>query len=159
MWAVREGREGDYPAASDLWRRLRNPFFNYLFVKAMERVAERIGNAAEITDMLVAERDGHLVGYLIVGGGVIHALLVEPQLHRQGIGTALLEAVFRRAEAGGALGVYVHDLNSPGLAFFRRRGFGVKRTSYQDNAGLPYRTHWLVGQGNDRRWVGAVANA
>ena len=98
-------------------------------------LVSRIGRPEMI--VLVAERAGELVGYAFAGmegsdymalrgpAGVLHDLVVDPALRRQGIGTALLEAAL---DALGKLGaprvlLFTADKNHGAQAMFDRAGF------------------------------------
>lgn len=89
------------------------------------------------TRIVVAERDGHLVGFAQLTLGARHALLplgaasellrlyVQEPFTRQGLGTALLEEAERIARAAGSaklwLTPWVH--NRRAIAFYQRRGY------------------------------------
>lgn len=81
-------------------------------------------------DFLVAEVGGHLVGtagLLPAEGNMADVVLVRvhPALRRRGIGTALLEAVERRAEGLGVhrLNLDVGDAQPDAVAFYLASGF------------------------------------
>ena len=69
------------------------------------------------TDLLVAEEDGHIVGYalatrflvLYAGGPVceLQELMVDPRHRNKGIGKRLVDAIVGRARAAGAVEVTV----------------------------------------------------
>lgn len=71
---------------------------------AVERLRQRDPGA-----LLVADRSGRVVGALIAGfdgwRGVMHRLVVEPELRREGIATQLVEAGERRLRRVGAMRV------------------------------------------------------
>jgi len=93
---------------------------------------------------LAALRDGELVGYVICSryDTVWHVMnvAVDPALRRQGIASALLDALLQRVDEGGAgavqLTLEVRPTNAPAIALYRRFGFraaGVRPRYYQDN--------------------------
>ncbi len=101
---------------------------------------------------LVAEGAGDLMGY----GGLFHSgdtadvqtLAVFPDRQRQGVGTALLDALMAEAGRRGAreLLLDVREDNAPALAFYARRGFeqlSVRRGYYGNGRtdGLVLRRH------------------
>jgi ribosomal protein S18 acetylase RimI-like enzyme len=83
---------------------------------------------------LIAERDGHAVGYALfypaydtdhaARGFYLQDLYVVPQARRQGAGRALMAAVSRACLADGGRYIFWNALptNRAGLAFYRRIG-------------------------------------
>jgi ribosomal protein S18 acetylase RimI-like enzyme len=92
-------------------------------------------------DLVVAEDNGELVGFGEVvfapwnRRAIIAHLYVSPSSRGLGIGTALLEALDRRARASGArcLWLETQNINYPAIQFYRRCGFrlcGLDDTLY-----------------------------
>jgi ribosomal protein S18 acetylase RimI-like enzyme len=87
--------------------------------------------------ILVAEREGEMVGYTYAGlegtdymalrgpAGAIYDLVVDPGHRRQGIGSALLEATVAALEAKGAPRVVLStaEKNATAQRLFARAGF------------------------------------
>ncbi|WP_199873456.1 GNAT family N-acetyltransferase [Ideonella sp. A 288] len=106
---------------------------------APDTLAALIGRTG--TELIVAERDGHLLGFAQVSLGVAQAMVpgglpataqaeldrlyVQERFTGQHLGTRLLAEAERRAAARGArvlwLTPWVH--NARALAFYRRRGY------------------------------------
>jgi ribosomal-protein-alanine N-acetyltransferase len=90
---------------------------------------------------LAAVRDGQLVGYTICSryDTVWHVMniAVEPDLRRQGIASALLAELYRRAGDGTArFTLEVRRSNHAAIELYQRDGFriaGLRRNYYQDN--------------------------
>jgi ribosomal protein S18 acetylase RimI-like enzyme len=91
--------------------------------------------------LVVAENDGELVGFGEVviepwnRRATIAHLYVAPASRGSGVGSALLEALDRRARAGGArcLWLETQNINHPAIQFYRRSGFrlcGLDDTLY-----------------------------
>jgi GNAT superfamily N-acetyltransferase len=90
---------------------------------------------ARTAQVLVAERDRGVIGavsYQRQGGApwpwrwaVVRALAVDPQVHRQGVGGALLDACVRSAivDRAAALGVHTAPFMSPAIKMYEDRGF------------------------------------
>jgi ribosomal-protein-alanine N-acetyltransferase len=85
---------------------------------------------------------GRLVGYVIVSRYVdawhVMNLVVAESHRRQGIATALLDAVFGRTDAAGRRGftLEVRASNDAALKLYEARGFrrqGIRRGYYTDN--------------------------
>ncbi len=75
--------------------------------------------AAFIPDMLVYD-DGVVKGFLHYGGDEVRRLYVEPVLHSQGIGAALLEYAVREL---GVARLWALEKNERAIAFYARHGF------------------------------------
>jgi ribosomal-protein-alanine N-acetyltransferase len=91
---------------------------------------------------LIAESAGRVVGYLMAWKIVdqLHILNIaaDPDLRRQGVGSALLLAVARKALDLGMeeITLEVRESNQEALAFYRRYGFvptGLRPGYYVDN--------------------------
>ena len=90
------------------------------------------------TTMLVAEMNGHLVGYIHASRGARHAavaarlpveivrLYVQPRFAAHGIGSALLESVeaHERSASADVVWLTAYSDNQRALDFYERRGYG-----------------------------------
>jgi ribosomal protein S18 acetylase RimI-like enzyme len=88
-----------------------------------------LGAAVQSGRMLVAVRDGDLVGLLesdrpAPGRAVIWKLYVAGEAQRGGVGRALVEEYVATAEAG-EVGVEHDERNAAAAGFFERLGFAV----------------------------------
>ena len=125
--AIRDITPSDYAQWLPLWDGY-NAFYGRSGATALpaEITAttwQRFFEPAEPVHALVAERDGHLVGlthYLFHRSTILLApicylqdLFTTPDLRRTGVGRALIEAVYRRAEQAGSARVYwqTHETN------------------------------------------------
>jgi ribosomal protein S18 acetylase RimI-like enzyme len=92
------------------------------------RVA-RLGALAHPLDhpMLVAERDGRLVGVLtyVMRGAECEILTLHADEHRKGVGSALIAEVERIARRAGCTRLWLITTNDnvDALRFYQRRGF------------------------------------
>lgn len=113
------------------------------FIAPMPNLAERYGQfllsqvEREGMLVLVAEREGEVVGYAYAGlegndymalrgpAGVLYDLVVDPAHRRQGIGSALMDAALDRLRELGAPRVllFTADMNHGAQAMFDRAGF------------------------------------
>jgi ribosomal protein S18 acetylase RimI-like enzyme len=98
-------------------------------------LASQIGQPDKL--VLVAERDGAVVGYLFGGmegtdymalrgpAAMLYDLVVDPAHRRQGIGSALLDAAFADFKARSAPRVllFTADKNDGAQSLFERAGF------------------------------------
>ena len=94
----------------------------------------RVARAGELLDpldhpMLIAERDGELVGVLTwIRGEPAEILTLHAAVRGEGIGSALLEALVDRVGAGGGTRIRVTTTNDnvDALRFLQRRGFRLR---------------------------------
>lgn len=82
--------------------------------------------------ILVAEIDGWIVGFAAVWepDSFLHHLYVDPEIHRRGIGRALLAALERVCEKPIELKCQIN--NKPAMAFYRRLGFSTHDSGVSD---------------------------
>ena len=113
------------------------------FIGPMPNLVERYGQfllsqlARDGMLVLVAEREGEVVGYAYAGmegndymalrgpAGVLYDLVVDPAHRRQGIGSALMDSALDRLRELGAPRVllFTADKNRGAQAMFDRAGF------------------------------------
>lgn len=135
---LREGVAGDLDALERLERAAFDT--DRLSRRSLRRFL-RVGT----TDVPVAERDGALVGYAMVGFrtgsalGRVFSLAVDPVQARSGVGRALLDACEARARARGctAVRLEVRADNAAAVALYRAAGYRQFTTLadyYEDGA-------------------------
>ena len=132
---IRPLRPGD---ESD-WRRLWTGYLRFYGTEVPEAVyastfARLLGDDPRDFNALVAELDGRLVGlahYLfhrhawkIEEVCYLQDLFTDPEVRGLGLGRALIEAVYARADAGGAPAVYwlTQDFNTTARQLYDRIG-------------------------------------
>ena len=121
---VRTGTVADADAVVGLWATAAGPTRLPSDSGAVARLLERDPEA-----LLVAEKDGALVGTVILGWdgwrAHVYRMAVRPAHRHEGVGRLLLEAAAGRARALGArrLDALVDDANEVGVAFWARLGF------------------------------------
>lgn len=121
------------------WRRLWRDYLAFyettrpdeIYASYFERL---LGNDPQDFHGLVAEKDGTLVGlthYLFHRHGwrvenvcYLQDLYADPEVRGEGIGRALIEAVYAAADAAGAPAVYwlTQDFNAPARKLYDRIG-------------------------------------
>ena len=121
---IRPARAEERQALEDLQRRASMALEEYrkeleAHPDAIELPVEHMGSS------LVAEIDGGIAGFAVLLGGELDGLFVEPELWRQGVGTALVEASVHEARRHGLSLVTV--VASPAArAFYEKCGFKVE---------------------------------
>ena len=71
-------------------------------------------------DVLVADTDGEIVGFIATHGNMVEHLYVRPDRLRQGVGSALLERAKEQLPSGFRL--WVFQENVPARRFYERHG-------------------------------------
>jgi GNAT superfamily N-acetyltransferase len=83
-------------------------------------------------DVVVADDDGRIAGFVAMAGDVVHHLYVHPAHQRRGIGGALLEEAKRRMPGGFRLWVFQRNENA--RRFYERHGLvAIELTDGQGN--------------------------
>lgn len=132
---IRPARRGDLEAIAAIERRsFQNPW-------SKDALGEALEGGASTAVLVAAGRSGPPLGYAILriaaGEAEILSLAVEPQARRLGLGRALVEAAFARAQRAGAGTIHLEArvTNTAALALYRRLGFvevGRRRAYYAD---------------------------
>ncbi len=143
MAVIREIRREDYEGWRPLWAGY-NTFYKRVAPDAVtETTWARFFDPREPVHALVAEQDGALVGLahylfhrntsLIAMTCYLQDLFTAETCRGQGVGRALIEAVYARAKAAGAARVYwqTHETNTTAQALYdkvaAKSGFIVYR--------------------------------
>jgi ribosomal protein S18 acetylase RimI-like enzyme len=111
--------------------------------------------SSDTASCLVAERDGELLGYVLVlfhgrtALARLYSMAVAPEHRAQGLGRILLDAAEAVALDGGAaiMRLEVHPANFAAIALYRRAGyleFGIYRGFYEDDSDALRMQHVLV---------------
>jgi putative acetyltransferase len=118
---IRQYRATDCEALLQVWTRasaVAHPFLDDAFLEQERRNIPEV--YLPVADTWVWEADGRVVGFVSLLGNEVGALFVDPDLHRSGIGGALIE---RARELRGELEVEVFERNRMGRAFYEKAGF------------------------------------
>ena len=124
MTEIRPATARDLPAVVDLWNREGGPTRQ----AGQEAEARRL-LAHDVDALLVAERDGDLVGTLVVGWDGwrchLYRLAVERAARRSGVTNRLVDAARERARRVGAarIDAMVDPDNETAIAFWAAVGF------------------------------------
>jgi ribosomal protein S18 acetylase RimI-like enzyme len=72
----------------------------------------------------VCEIDGRVIGFILWNEDWINHLYVLPEFHRQGIGTALLQAALDSMQSE-VVQLWTFQANTAAIAFYETRGFAI----------------------------------
>ena len=111
--------------------------------------------SSDTASCLVAEREGEILGYVLVlfhgrtALARLYSMAVAPEHQSQGLGRVLLDAAEAVALDGGAaiMRLEVHPANFAAIALYRRAGyleFGIYRGFYEDDSDALRMQHVLV---------------
>lgn len=133
-------RQGSGPAdaarALEIWRAAVDATHGFLTLEDRAEIDAMVqGFLPDAPLWLVDGPDGVAVGFLIMDGELIDALFVDPLVHGQGYGTALLHHALHLAP--NAL-VDASEQADNALPFYEARGFVRIGRSETDPQGRPY---------------------
>lgn len=130
---IRPYAETDLSDLLDVWYRaslVAHPFLpRDFFDRERQLVAEEFLPQAETS---VYEHDGHVVGFVSMVGDEVGGIFVDPDLHRQGIGRALLDHVFATRQL---LELGVFEQNEVGRGFYAAYGFEIVGRQIEQETG------------------------
>jgi putative acetyltransferase len=132
---LRPASAGDADSLLRVWRAAVEATHAFLRPGDLERYAVVVRSAIPTLTVTVAERRGAVLGFAGCAGARLEMLFVDPAVHGQGVGSALLA----RATAGHrVVELDVNEQNPQARAFYARRGFVEVGRSAHDGAGRPY---------------------
>jgi len=130
---IRDFKTNDTDAVVTIWRaatQVAHPFFVADFI---ESEAENLRNIYLVHAVTrVIEIDGRVGGFIAMIGNEIGGLFLDPELHGQGLGRAMVDDA---AETHGALEVEVFERNTVGRRFYDRYGFRFMGSSTHAGTG------------------------
>ncbi len=128
------GRE-EYPRLVAVWRTAVDATHDFLAVEDRDAIEARLASDYfPHVELVVAEREGAVVGFAGTAGNRLEMLFVDAAERGHGVGTALLAHVVEH----GVTAVDVNEQNPQAVGFYRRRGFDVVGRSELDGDGRPY---------------------
>jgi ribosomal protein S18 acetylase RimI-like enzyme len=143
--AVRAGTRGDRDFVRDLGRRSATSSISAVRSARQQDVLDAFDHLATFVygrhhDLLIAERDGERVGFLLLVYDIpdevtlarqafVAYMAVEPAARHHGAGRALLENAELRARAEGLphMSLMVTDDNAPARALYEGAGYSTER--------------------------------
>ena len=134
---IRRGTRDDVLRALQIWRDAVDATHGFLTPEHRAEidvmVAEQFLPNADL--WLATNEAGRPVGFLVMDGGMIDALFVDPAVHGQGYGTRLLS---KALELSPNATVDASEQATNALPFYLSRGFRVVGRSETDPQGRPY---------------------
>lgn len=134
---IRPGTPADVPRALAIWRNAVDATHRFLTPEDRAGIDVMVAEQflPHVALVLVEDAAGQVQGFLVMDGEMIDALFVDPAVHGQGFGTALLAHALTLAPQ--AL-VDASEQADNALPFYEARGFLRIGRSETDPQGRPY---------------------
>jgi len=133
---VRRGTAADAPRALEIWRAAVDATHRFLTPEDRAEIDLMVAGWLPTVELWLVDDDaGRPVGFLVMDGEMIDALFVDPSVHGQGYGTALLNYALTLSPHAT---VDASEQASNALAFYEARGFVRTGHSETDPGGRPY---------------------
>jgi putative acetyltransferase len=128
---IRRATTGDIDAVAALFRRSFGTLDFLPTLHTPDEDRQFLGRVVAEQDVWVAERDGHILGFLSLDGNLGTFFYVDPEEHGTGVGSAL----FREAQKARPDGFefWVFQRNEKARRFYERRGCRAVR--FTDGSG------------------------
>ena len=137
---VRRALAEDHRGLLNVWERSVRATHDFLdesdVVALKPYVADALASEAVDWWVLVISSSDDPIGFLGFASDTIEALFLDPDYHRQGGGSFLVE--YAQGLSSGALAVDVNEQNVAGLRFYEALGFSVVGRSPIDAGGRPF---------------------
>ena len=141
MAVIRDYRRTDDDAIVSVWEaasRVAHPFLTDEFI-AGERIAIREMYLPNTTTY-VAEDGRTVIGFASMMGDELGAIFLDPSVHGQGVGRALMD---HAARGHAFVDVEVFERNAIGRAFYGRYGFQeVRKSTHEPTGETLIRMQW-----------------
>lgn len=137
MVEIRKGRPDDVPRALEIWRAAVDATHGFLAPEDRAEIDEMVAQdfLPNVELWLAVDAADRPQGFLVIDGGMIDALFVDPAVHGRGIGTALLDHALSLAPNAT---VDASEQATNALPFYEARGFVRTGRSPSDPQGRPY---------------------
>ena len=134
---IRAGTAADVPRALEIWRAAVDATHGFLSTGDRAEIDRMVAEQflPHVSLVLAVDAADRPQGFLVMDGEMIDALFVDPAVHGQGFGSALLARALTLAP--GAL-VEASEQATNALPFYEARGFVRIGRSETDPQGRPY---------------------
>ena len=134
-WTIRDAERGELEALVGVWRRAVEATHHFLRPADVDELEPQMRTELARAAIRVAAAPEGPVGFLVGTGGEVDGLFVDPAVHGQGVGTALLDDAAAHHQV---LTLDVNVQNPAARAWYARRGFVETGRSETDEDGRPY---------------------
>jgi ribosomal protein S18 acetylase RimI-like enzyme len=133
---IRRARPGDVDAIAELYER---SFGTLSFLPTLHTLEEHrtwFGKVVAKREVSVWDKEGAILGFIVLGDATVEYLYVEPEMTGRGIGSALLKYAKERLSHGFSL--WTFQENDGARRFYERHGLRIIRLT--DGAGNEEKT-------------------
>lgn len=136
MITLRTSTPADGERVVDIWRRAVDATHDFLSPQDRRDIeAEVVGFLPAATLDLAVDADDRALAFMLLDGGHMEALFVDPDARGTGVGRALVEHALRRHPG---LSTDVNEQNAQAIGFYERLGFERTGRSELDGQGRAY---------------------
>ncbi|AJT42125.1 acetyltransferase [Psychromicrobium lacuslunae] len=137
MFTLRLAQPADFPALTAIWRAAVEATHDFVSAEQIDGWEPQILSEylPALLVQLAESESGQPLGFAGYQRDKLEMLFVDPRVHGQGIGRALVSEAMRRI---GPLRVDVNEQNPAAIEFYRRLGFRQQSRSETDSDGNPY---------------------
>ncbi len=130
---LRKFKNSDLESILSVWENASKLAHSFLSEDFFEKERYNIPNIyIPNADTLVAEIEGHVIGFISMIGNEIGGLFVDPEFHGIGVGTALVD---KACEIHCNLIVEVFEDNIIGRRFYTKYGFKIIDKKFHSESG------------------------
>ncbi|WP_121116677.1 acetyltransferase [Croceibacterium ferulae] len=136
MIAIRRNRPEEGERIVSIWRNAVDATHAFLSPDDRAALDELVRGFLPTAPLWVAtDRDDSPIAFMLLDGGHMEALFVDPAHHGLGIGTALVQ---HGLSLHGQMTTDVNEQNAQAVGFYERMGFRRVGRSPLDGQGRPY---------------------
>lgn len=136
MIRIRPSTPADGDRAVDIWRAAVDATHDFLVPADRIAIEEEVrGFLPQAPLWLAVEADDRPIAFMLLDGGSMEALFIDPAHRGRGIGRALVEHAI---DLRGTITTEVNEQNGQAAGFYERMGFTATGRSDRDGQGRPY---------------------
>ena len=137
MFTLRAAHLADFPALTAIWRSAVEATHHFVSATQIDAWEPQVLSEylPALRVQLAESQTGQPLGFAACGGDKLEMLFVDPRVHGQGIGRALVADAMERV---ALLRVDVNEQNLGAVQFYLRLGFVQQARSETDSDGNPY---------------------
>ncbi|HVO49344.1 MAG TPA: acetyltransferase [Steroidobacteraceae bacterium] len=143
---LRKSTPKDSARVMEIWRRAVDATHDFLSPRDRRDIETAVAAFLPGVSLELAVDDSdRVLGFMLLDGGHMEALFVDPAFHGQGVGRTLIQYALHRHPD---LSTDVNEQNRQALVFYERLGFQRTGRSETDGQGRPYPLIHLRYAGN-----------
>ncbi|MCA1297805.1 acetyltransferase [Stappia indica] len=136
MITFRKSRPADGPSVVEIWRRSVDATHGFLSPQDRRDIESEVrGFLPDAPLDLAIDANGRPVGFMLLDGGHMEALFIDPDHRGKGVGRQLVAEALKREPD---LSTDVNEQNLQAVGFYRRMGFEPIGRSERDGQGRSY---------------------